>query len=350
MASTLDLYLSADGNGLLVGGSYIGEFPQLYRNDICTVRLRVLEEVNGINLDATLTSPTFKLGLGDLDDEPTSGEFKLSTTTGTSTAISYNATTTQVLNAVSAIAGNVSVATFGTDGSAWIITAATNNSALSFTGISYTLFPDSTVFVTTRRTPSTDIKAEQIIQLRQNPLVEVTSFASASTANSVTLSKVQDGSATKNETYRLTLRDDVEGGSFTIAYGTNTTTAIPLYQGGTSVDPTRLAGYLGAVSGIGANNIAVQANGVNSEYIITFAGTLGLVDVTTALVLDAGGAIFQKLYEGTLTMGSAGIEAKFTETNATDIDLTLEIQLTENSRPRTMLQRQVSVARDLLSN
>lgn len=350
MANTLDLLINADGSGLIRGGSFDGEFPELYRNDITKVRLRLMEDINGTFVAKSLTSPTFKLGLGDLDEEPTSGEFKLSTTTGTSAAIAYNATTTQVLNAVSAIAGNVSVATFGIDGSAWLITAATNNSALSFSGISFTLFPNSSVFITTRRTPAVDIKAEQIIQLRQDPLVEVTSFATVSTANSVTLSKIQDGSSTQNETYRLKLDDTVQGGSFALIYGTNTTSAIQVFDGGTSVDSGVIAGRISAISGIGAGNIGVESNSTNSEYIISFVGSLGLLNISTALVLDKGGVIHKGIYEGTLTMGSAGIEAKFAETQASAVDLTLEVQLTEDSNQRTILQRQVSVARDLLSN
>jgi len=350
MANTLDLLINDDGSGLVRGGSFDGEFPELYRNDVTKVRLQLMEEINGTFISKTLTSPTFKLGLGDLDDEPTSGEFKLTTTTGTSAAIAYNATTTQVLNAVSAVAGNVSVATLGTDGSAWLITAATNNSALSLSGISFTLFPNSTVFVTTRRTPAADIKAEQIIQLRQDPLIEVTSFATTSTANSVTLSKIQDGSSTQNETYRLKIDETVQGGSFTLVYGTNTTSAIQLFDGGTSVDSGTMALKISAVSGIGTANIGVEANSVNNEYIITFIGSLGLTNVSTSLTLDKGGVIHKSIYEGTLTMGSAGIEAKFSETQASAVNLTLEIQLTENSNPRTILQRQVSVARDLLSS
>jgi hypothetical protein len=350
MGSNLDLFLNEEKPVLNLGGSFDGSFPTLYRNDVTTVNLRVQKNVNGTFIDSTLNSPTFSLGIGDLDKEPTAGEFKLFIGAVTSTAIPYNATTTQVLNAVSGVVGSVSVATFGSDGSAWVITAVTNNTAMSFGGLPFTLFPETNVLISTRRSPASDIKAEQIVQLRQSPLVSVTSFSNASTANAVTLALVQNGSPTQNETYRLSITDMAQGGSFSLVYATNSTTGIQIFDGGTSQDSATIQAKLGAVTGIGLNNISVVGNSVNNSYIISFVNGLGLTNLTTALTLDAGGVEFTKLYTGTLTLGSAGIEKKFTESSATLAELTLEIEMTEANKKTTMLQRKVNVSRDLIAN
>ena len=181
MATTLDINLDRSG-GLVAGGSCpYGKLPRLTRNDQYVIRLRVLERnVNGEYTDAVLSSPSFKVGIGSLGDVPTSGEFKLTIGATTSSAISYNATTTQVLNAVSGIAGNVTITTYGSTESGWIITAATANTALSFGGSAYTLFPASSVLINTRRNPGTDIKAQQVVELSRNPAVFSDTFTAVS--------------------------------------------------------------------------------------------------------------------------------------------------------------------------
>ena len=119
MASNIDILLDKS-SGLINGGSApYGSLPAFTRNDVYPFRLRVLERnESGAYTDAVLSSPSFSLGIGDIDAMPTDGQFKLTTTTGTSTAISYNATTAQILSAISAIAGNVTVTTYGSSGSA----------------------------------------------------------------------------------------------------------------------------------------------------------------------------------------------------------------------------------------
>jgi len=199
MATTLDINLDKAG-GIIKGGACpFGTFPKLTRNDEYIVRLRVLERSStGVYADAVLTSPSFKIGIGSLGDVPTSGQFKLTIGATTSSAISYNATTTQFLNSVSAIAGNVDVQIYGNSGSGWLVTAATANTALSFGGVDYTLFPTSSVLVNTRRTPATDIKAQQVIELSRNPAVYADTFTAVS-GDTLSLAKKQDGSSTKNE-------------------------------------------------------------------------------------------------------------------------------------------------------
>lgn len=343
MATTLDINLDRSG-GLVAGGSCpYGKLPRLTRNDQYVIRLRVLERnVNGEYTDAVLSSPSFKVGIGSLGDVPTSGEFKLTIGATTSSAISYNATTTQVLNAVSGIAGNVTITTYGSTGSGWIITAATANTALSFGGASYTLFPASSVLINTRRNPGTDIKAQQVVELSRNPAVFSDTFAAVS-GDVLALNKIQDGSATQNEVYELTVGNDVLGGSFSLAFGGY---SISSDVGATA---TSLNAQLTAITGIGTGNLDVQTNSKRG-YVFTFVNQLGLQNVTTGLILDSTGIVSPNYYQTTLTMGTVQLDELFVEAGEDAISPTIAFNLSESGKTKTLYQSSVIVDRDLITS
>ena len=341
MASNIDILLDKSG-GLLNGGAApYGVLPSFTRNDVYPFRIRVLERnATGAYTDAVLSSPSFSLGIGNIDAVPTDGQFKLTTTTGTSTAISFNATTAQVLSAVSAIAGNVGVVTYGDSGSAWIITAATSNTALSFGGQAFTLFPTSGVQINTRRAPTASIFAQQIISLARSPSVFADTFSSVS-GDGIALTKLQDGSASTNETYALTVGNDVYGGSYSLAYG-GYSVGIDYNQTATNV-----ATILSAITGIGANNISVQSDSKRG-LIISFVNALGLQNVSTALTLDSSGVQVYNWYSATVTMSTSEIEELFNESGETTISPTLEIEMTENGQTKTLLQYNSNITKDLI--
>jgi len=341
MASNIDILLDKSG-GLLNGGAApYGVLPSFTRNDVYPFRIRVLERnATGAYTDAVLSSPSFSLGIGNIDAVPTDGQFKLTTTTGTSTAISFNATTAQVLSAVSGIAGNVSVTTYGSGGSSWIITAATANTALSFGGQAFTLFPTSGVQVNTRRAPTASVFAQQIISLVRSPSVFANSFSSVS-GDGIALTKIQDGSASTNETYALSVGNDVYGGSYSLAYG-GYSVGIDYNQTATNV-----ATILSAITGIGANNISVQSDSKRG-LIISFVNGLGLQNVSTALTLDSSGVQVYNWYSATVTMSTSEIEELFNESGETTITPTLEIEMTENGQTKTLLQYNSNITKDLI--
>ena len=341
MASNIDILLDKS-SGLLLGGSApAGVLPAFTRNDVYQFRLRVLERnTDGSYTDAALSSPSFSLGIGNIDAVATDGQFKLTTTTGTSTAISFNATTAQVLSAVSAIAGNVGVVTYGNSGSAWIITAATANTALSFGALPFTLFPTAAVQVNTRRVPTASVYAQQIVSLSRNPAVFSSSFTAVS-GDGVALTKTQDGSASLNETYALTIGNDVYGGSYSLAYG-GFSIGIPYDQNSTNVTT-----MLSAVTGIGAGNISVVSDSKRG-LIISFVNALGLQNVTTALELDSTGVQTYNWYTSTVTMSTSEMEELFNEAGTDTITPTLEIEMTESGQTKTLLQYTTSISKDLI--
>lgn len=346
MAQSLDLYIDVTKGELLTGGSAInGALPTLTRNDSYNLRVRLRERDSGGFLrDLDTSGISVKLGIGGVEDSPTDGQFKLTLGAVTSTAISFNATTTQVYNAISAIAGaGVTVATFGsiTQG-VYLITSATANTALSFGGDAFTLFPTSSVLVNTRRNPATGIPAQQVIKLVRNPAVYADTFTASPTAGIVSLTKLQDGSASQNEIYNLSAGADAEGGSVVLNFGTNSTTAIAL---GATAASFREA--LSAVTGIGAGNISVDSG--NGNYTISFVRDLGLQNITTALTLDTSGVIYGTFLQSAVTLNTAGIEELFAEASADEITPKLEVELTQSGTPKTILQTDVTIRKDLIT-
>jgi len=346
MAQSLDLYIDVTKGELLTGGSAInGALPTLTRNDSYNLRVRLRERDSGGFLrDLDTSGISVKLGIGGVEDSPTDGQFKLTLGAVTSTAISFNATTTQVYNAISAIAGaGVTVATFGsiTQG-VYLITSATANTALSFGGDAFTLFPTSSVLINTRRNPTTGVAAQQVIKLVRNPAVYADTFTASPTAGIVSLTKLQDGSSSQNEIYNLSAGADAEGGSVVLNFGTNSTTAIAL---GATAASFREA--LSAVTGIGAGNISVDSG--NGNYTISFVRDLGLQNITTALTLDTSGVIYGTFLQSAVTLNTAGIEELFAEASADEITPKLEVELTQSGTPKTILQTDVTIRKDLIT-
>jgi len=344
MASTLDLYIDTSSGQLIDGGSVIGgALPTFTRNDAYTLRLRLLEKkANGSLDDIDFGSSSLKAGIGNIEEVPSGGSFKLAINGITSSAIAYNATAISVYNAIS---NNVStVALYGTDSyGSYLLTATQPNTAMSFGPDTFTLFPSSSVLISTRRNPATSIEAQQVVKLVRNPIVYADSFTATPTAGELALTKLQDGSSTLNETYELTVGPLARGGSFSLVYGPNATTAIPLFQSAVSVQAAISSG----INTITAN-ISVQENG-KGGYIIGFTGRLGLTNITTSLALDASGIQFIPMRQTTLTINTAEVEDAFADSGETTITPTLEIELTQGGTPKTIYQGGVTIRKDLIT-
>ena len=344
MASTLDLYIDASTGQLIEGGSVIGgALPTLTRNDSYTLRLRLLEkQTNGLYEDIDLTSASLKAGIGTIEDEPSAGSFKLAINGITSSAIPFNATAVCVYNAIS---NNVStVALYGSETfGSYLLTATQPNTAMSFSPDAFTLFPTSSVLINTRRNPVTSVEAQQVVKLVRNPIVYADTFITSPTAGEIDLPLINNGTSALNETYELNVGPRVLGGSFALVFGSNATTAIPLFSTAASVQASISAG----INTITAN-ASVQDNGKNG-YIISFTGRLGLTNITTALTLDATGVQFIPFQQTTLTINTAEVEDAFADAGTDTITPTLEIELTQGGTPKTVFQGEVTIRKDLIT-
>ena len=345
MASTLDVYIDTASGSLLEGGSVIGgALPTLTRNDTYTLRLRLLEkQPNGSLDDIDLTSSSLKAAIGNIEEAPSSGSFKLNINGITSSAIPFNATAISVYTAIS---NNVStVALYGSDTyGSYLLTATQPNTAMSFGSDSFTLFPTSSVLVGTRRNPATGIEAQQVVRLVRNPIVYADTFVTAPTAGEIVLTKLQDGSASQNETYELSVGPRVLGGSYALAFGANSTTAIELFTTAVSVQAAISSGINTITS-----NCSVADNG-KLGYIISFTGRFALTNVTTPLTLDSTGVNFIPFKQTTLTINTAEVTDAFADSGESTITPTIEIELTQNGTPKTVYQGNVTIRKDLITD
>jgi len=347
MAQSLDIYIDTTSGTLLAAGSARnGTLPTLTRNDSYNLRVRLQErDQSGFLRDLDTTSSSVRLGIGVVDGDPTDGKFKLVLNSVTSNAISFNATPAEFYNAISGIAGTgVGVTTYGQEEFAYLITSATLNTAMSFGGDAFTLFPTSSVLVSTRRFPASSVAAQQIVRLVRNPAVFSDTFVASPTAGVVSLTKIQDGSATQNETYDLAVGSDAEGGSVILNFGTNSTTAIAIGASAAS-----FAEALTSITAISNGNVSVDLGNNAGNYSISFVRNLGLTNITTALTLDASGVIFGSFLQTTVTMATAELDELFAEDGGNTISPKIEIELTQNGTPKTVLQTDVTVRRDLLT-
>jgi len=344
MAATLDLYIDTASGNLVDGGSVVGgALPTLTRNDTYTLRLRLLEkQPNGSLNDIDLSSSSLKAAIGNIEEAPSGGSFKLNINGITSSAIPFNATAISVYNAIS---NNVStVALYGSDTfGSYLLTATQPNTAMSFGSNSFTLFPTSSVLVGTRRNPAASIEAQQVVKLVRNPIVYADTFTTASTTSELVLTKLSDGGTGTNETYELTVGPRVRGGLFSLNWGGTSTTGIAPFTSAVSVQ--------GAISsGINTitSNISVQENG-KQGYIIQFTGRFAQTNITTALQLDASGVNFIPFQQTTLTINTAEVEDAFADAGTDTITPTLEIELTQGGTPKTVFQGTVTLRKDLIT-
>ena len=348
MAQNIDFFIDVTNGTLVAAGSVKnGVLPTFTRNDTYNFRVRLQErDTNNFLRDLDTTGASLKLGIGGIDDGPSDGAFKLTINSTTSNAIIWSSDEAIVASRIyTAVSNNVATCVnYGLEPDAYLLTATQPNTAMSFGGSSFTLFPTSSVVISTRRFPASSVQAQQIIKLRRNPAVYSDTFTASSVSGVVALTRTQVGSTTRNEIYNLAVGPDAEGGSVVLAFGTNTTTAIAIGSSAAS-----FAEALTAVTGIGANNVSVDSGNNSGDYSISFVRSLGLQAVTTALTLDASGVVYGNYLGTSVTLATAELDELFAEAGTDTITPTIEIELTQNGTPKTIYQGSISVRRDLIT-
>ena len=350
MAQNIDFFIDVTNGTLVAAGSVKnGVLPTFTRNDTYNFRVRLQErDTNNFLRDLDTTGASLKLGIGGIDDGPSDGAFKLVINSVTSNAITWSSDEATVASRIyTAVSDNVSTCgVYGLEPDAYLLTATQPNTAMSFGGSSFTLFPTSSVIISTRRYPSASVQAQQVVKLRRNPAVYSDSFTASSTTGVVSLTRTQVGSTTfpRNETYNLSIGSDAEGGSIVLSYNNNTTTAIPI--GATAAS---FAEALTAVTGIGANNVSVDSGNNSGDYSISFVQALGSQALPYSLVLDSTGVIYGNYLGTSVTMATAELDELFAEAGTDTITPTIEIELTQGGTPKTIYQGTISVRRDLIT-
>jgi hypothetical protein len=320
-----------------------GALPTLTRNDSYTLRLRLLEKsASGAFTDIDTSGASLRVGIGNIEELPTDGAFKLTCNGTTSSSIAYNATAISVYNAISNNVSTVSLYGSSTYGS-YLLTATQPNTAMSFGSDSFTLFPASSVIVNTRRNPATGINAQQVVKLVRDPIVYADTFINTSTAGQIVLSKISDGGTGQNETYDLSFGQEIVGGLYSLNFGGTSTTGIAPFASAITVQ-TAISSGINTIT----SNISVQDNG-KGGYTIQFTGRLAQTDITTELLLDASGINFLPLKQTTLTINTSGVEDAFAVSGEDTITPTIEIEITQNGTPKTIYQGNVTIRKDLIT-
>jgi hypothetical protein len=305
--------------------------------------LRLLEKsASGAFTDIDTSGASLRVGIGNIEELPTDGAFKLTCNGTTSGSIAYNATAISVYNAISNNVSTVSLYGSGSYGS-YLLTATQPNTAMSFGSDSFTLFPASSVIVNTRRNPATGVYAQQVVKLVRDPIVYADTFTNASTAGQIVLSKISDGGTGQNETYDLSFGQEIVGGLYSLNWGGTSTTGIAPFASAVTVQSAISSGINTITS-----NISVQDNG-KGGYTIQFTGRLAQTNITTALQLDASGINFLPLKQTTLTINTSGVEDAFAVSGEDTITPTIEIEITQNGTPKTIYQGNVTIRKDLIT-
>ena len=344
MSATLDISIDTGASEAIEGGSIIqGQLPILTKSDSYTLRLRLFEKNQfGSYQDIDYSGASIKVGIGDIETRPSDGSFILYANGTTSSAIPYNATPLQLYNAIS---NNVSTVlqygtlTFGS----YILTASQPNTAMSFGSDTYTLFPSSSILINNRRVPTANVNAQQTLRIFKNPAVYSDSFITTPTTGQASLTKLQDGGSGINETYLLSFSELVQGGSFALSYGPHSTIGIS-----PQINVASFQEFLQAVTGIGDGNISVLQQ-TAGEFTIQFCGSLAQTNISTALILDSAGLNFIPFKQTTLTLATSELEDLFAEAGTSEITPTLEVEITQNGTPKTILQEPITIRTGLIT-
>lgn len=347
MIANIDVLLDSGSLGIIPGGSLPdGEFPLLTRSDVYNLRL-LIKELNQSNtyIDSDMTGGSFKFAIGEIDEAPQSGQFKLVVNGVTSSAITFSSSATSLAQSIySAISNNVStISLFGVDESSFVCVATSTNTALTISGDAFTLYPSSSIIVGNRVEPSANDKAQKVLKLRRNPAVYADNFVDVVDGSAIDLVKVVDGnpSAFQNETYRIDVGTSVLGGSFVLNYGGNSTTAIPIFSSASTVQ-----GALNSIGGL-TNNIDVSSNN-NAGYSISFVRGLGQTNIVTPLAIDISGVFLRKYKQATVTLSTVELDELFAVDGSDTLTTVAEIQYLDGGSPKTLFQGDVTIRRDLI--
>jgi len=387
-----DLSLYRNGGGLLPNNAFgaVNVIPTFFYGENSRLRLGLMNTNNYEYLSAG--SVTFSLSIGDHYLSANRGEWRLGTGAATSTDISYNATTTQLKNAVSGAYGNVTVTTYGpTVTAGYLITAATANTALTLLPESLSLSPACTFDIINLATHSAGVTAQSLVRLRRKPALSLTRYLSTTTLSNTTLSA--SGASSTCAPWFLIIPDDAKKYPEMIYFSvqlSGSVTLAPQYNGyilsnqprTDLVDDINQEGRISLMldnmkvfsttSLGGLVNVYTPPGGRAAGAATLYGGRLrDFVDfkadpfgdssiritarpvtssINVAVTMSGSGSWLRAngLYDlGVVTFSSQALDEYFRELRDDRISLTMEISIEENSAKTTLLQAPVTIRRNI---
>jgi hypothetical protein len=314
------------------GGSYT--LPAFSLGDTVQLRLAFLRQNSGVFNYIDYSADSLKVGIGATAATPSEGEFKLTWNGVTSSAISYNATTSQVQTA---LASAVSTSVTGISGVTvgWMITMTTagifTGTTAGLGGSAFTLYPQSSVLIDTDRLASAGIQMRQAVRLLQQPAAFNDSWDNSQVTGGATLTQAQAGSGSQSAIYSLDISNDVYSGQYTLIFGDQ---AVGLPYSSTA---DQIQTELSKLSGIGTyldvNSVTrsnVNVDGANGQYGITFVGNLSNTNITSAFIINDAALVRPPFKTGVVTLNTSALNNLLRKDPNQDLYLEVEISTNGN--------------------
>lgn len=274
-------------------------------------------------------TPGIKIAVGPIDESPLAGTWTASFGGDTTSALAYNITAAALaaaLNSLASItaAGGVSVSKIGDN---YNIVFNQNGARGDITTNGAALIPLSTATVAKLQIGDATRPQIALIHLQRTIAGLATSFA-ATPASAITIESLSAWNGSR-ATYRASIAPDPKGGSFTLAFdaATGTDVSSPAIAVGASAIDVQNALNLGAL----VDKVSVTQVGAYA-YDITVTAEPG----TNGLTASSAGLISFSGYVGELSLNTA--EAISLLDGAAEVQTTLEVEITSDSKTLTVLQ------------
>jgi len=279
--------------------------------------------------EADYSGLSFKVAVGQIDESPTGGTWLLSYGGNTTSALAYNATAAQVQTALNALAsitsaGGVVVTKVGDN---YNIVFNQDGARTELTADAGSLTPLTTAGISTLQEGTVSLPAIYLVHLQRTVAAYASSFTqvSASTISATALSAWDGGRAT----YRVSISPDPKGGTFTLAFDAQT---------GTDVTTSAISVGASALDVQNALNRDALLNKVTVQQVGAFAWdvTVTAQPGTSGLTASGSGLLSFSGFKGELNLNTASAIALLD--GADSISTTLEVEITADSKPLTVLQ------------
>jgi hypothetical protein len=307
--------------------------PSLFLGDKAQVEVYLVQDTNVASYPRQeVDYPVglaIKVAVGEIDASPTSGTFRLSFGGDVTSALAFNATATVVQTALNALAsitsaGGVVVAKVGDN---YSIAFNNNGARTDITADSSGLIPLSTAGISPLQVGDSTHPQITLVHLQQTVAAFANSFTQVSSC-AITVTALSAWDSTR-ATYRVSISPDPKGGTFTLAFDS---------LAGVDVSTKTIA--------VGATALEVQnaldANALDDKVTVQQVGAYAY-DITVTdqpgtlgLTANGSGLLSFKGYKGELNLNTA--EAISLLDGAESFETTLEVEVTSDSKPLTVLQ------------
>lgn len=337
MALPTSLKLFIDTNNGIAYSSFSGSQqvsqPSFYVGDKAQIEIYLIKETGVSNYPRqeviTGGSVSLKVAVGQIDETPSAGTWKLSYDGDTTSALPYNITAANLQTALNLLAsitaaGGVTVSKVGDN---FNITFNTNGARADLISNSSGLIPLSVAGISILQTGDSTHPQISLVHLQRTVAAYSESFTQVDESSiTVTTLSAWDG---LRASYRVYINPDPKGGTFSLAFDPLTGSSIS-----TSVIPVGASG----IDVKNALNTGVLEDKVTVQQVGGYAYdiTVNVQPGTLGLTADDAGLLSFNGYKGEINLNTASALALLD--GAERIDTFLEVEITSDGKPLTVLQ------------